>query len=121
MRGPDLFIHSPPKKAANPRAKIVMLNVMLVAVTEAPYCCDSGSRKTLQAYTAPRATCITTPATAITHRLPTFWSIAWLTMQLLLLLISVRQKIPLQYLSAQKPVIPSTSPCSIQLSSLPYT
>jgi hypothetical protein len=46
---PDLFIHSPPKKAAHPKAKMVMLNVMLAAVTDAPYCCESGSRNTLQA------------------------------------------------------------------------
>src|SRR5918998_2434550 len=71
MRGPERPIHNPPKKAAQPRAKIVMLNVMLVAVTDAPYCCDSGSRNTLQAYTAPRATCITTPATAINALFPT--------------------------------------------------
>src|SRR3712207_1308407 len=71
MRGPDRPIHSPPKKAANPRASIVMLNVVFTAVTDAPYCCESGSRKTLQAYTAPRATCITTPATAINTLFPT--------------------------------------------------
>ena len=40
--------------------------------TEEPYALDSGMRKTLQAYTAPRATCITTPAAAINHRLVTF-------------------------------------------------
>src|SRR3712207_6533486 len=70
MRGPDRPIHSPPKKAANPRARIVMLNVVFTAVADAPYCCESGSRNTLQAYTAPRATCITTPATAINALFP---------------------------------------------------
>ena len=73
IRGPDLFIHRPPKKAAKPRDKIAMLNVVLTPETDEPYASDSGMRKTLQAYTAPRATCITTPAAAINHRLVTFW------------------------------------------------
>src|SRR5208282_4718719 len=33
---------------------------------------DNGMRKTLQAYTAPSATCMNTPATAINHRLLLF-------------------------------------------------
>jgi hypothetical protein len=50
MRGPERPIHRPPAKAANPSVKIVMLNVVLTAVAEAPpYACVSGSRNTLQA------------------------------------------------------------------------
>src|SRR5215210_3984206 len=84
MRGPDRPIHSPPTKAANPRDKIVMLNVVLTAVTDVPYCSASASRNTLQAYTAPSATCITTPATAMITRLPAPELLtAWLAIRLL--------------------------------------
>jgi hypothetical protein len=76
MRGPDLFIHRPPKKAVKPRARSAMLNVVLTAETEVPYVLDSGMRKTLQVYTEPRATCITTPAATISHLLVTFWAAA---------------------------------------------
>src|SRR3712207_151938 len=85
MRGPDLAIHRPPKKAATPSVKMVMLNVAFTAETDAPYCCVSASRKTLQAYTAPSATCITTPATAMIARLPAPELLAaWAVIQLLL-------------------------------------
>ena len=44
---------------------------MFTEDTDASNSSDSGLRNTLQAYTAPSATCITTPAAAISQRLVT--------------------------------------------------
>ena len=74
VRGPTLAIHSPPAKAAKPSVKIVMLKARLTSETVAPYASVSGTRKTLQAYTALRAIYyLITPAMAINQRLVTFW------------------------------------------------
>src|ERR687886_2634391 len=83
MRGPDLFIHRPPKNDPKLTARSVMLNVVLTAETELPYVLDSGMRKMLQVYTELRATCITTPAATISHLLVTFWAAACLVTWLL--------------------------------------
>ena len=72
LRGPTLPIHSPPKYAEIPRNTIVSVNAMFTDETEASYSSESGLRNTLQAYTAPSATCMTTPAAAISQRLVTF-------------------------------------------------
>ena len=72
LRGPTLAIHSPPKYADIPRNTIVSVNAMLIDETEASYSSASGLRNTLHAYTAPSATCMTTPAAAISQRFVTF-------------------------------------------------
>src|SRR5438132_11166091 len=67
-RGPLRFIHKPPAKAAKPSMRIANPKARVGCDTDQPKFLVRGIRKTLQAYTAPSATCITMPATAITHR-----------------------------------------------------
>src|SRR5687767_11662535 len=107
MRGPDLPIHRPPKKAATPSVKMVMLKVVFTAETDAPYCCVSASHKTLQSQTAPSATCITTPAMAIITLFPApaLELAAWLAMQLLLQPNFSLTRISHRDVSDQKPAI----------------
>src|SRR3954462_10855057 len=68
-RGPFLLSQIPPKNAATPRTKMLIVNVRVTSEIFQPNRVASGVRKTLQAYTAPSATWITTPAKAITQRL----------------------------------------------------
>src|SRR5258708_35820660 len=67
-RGPLRFNHRPPKKAAIPSVKMLMVNVNVTSGMLHPNCFARGMRKTLQAYTAPNAICKKTPAVAITQR-----------------------------------------------------
>src|SRR5690348_16049302 len=71
MRGPERRIQRPPAKAANPRTRIASSNAYVVCVMLHPYAFVSGMRNTLQAYTAPSAICMRTPAPAINHLLAT--------------------------------------------------
>src|SRR5882724_3481689 len=68
-RGPTRFCQRPPKNAAIPNTKMLIVNVNVTSDVLQPNCLVSGARKTLQAYTAPNATCMNTPAAAMTHRL----------------------------------------------------
>src|SRR6266850_1428701 len=68
-RGPTRFSHRPPKNAAMPSTKMLIVNVNVTSDVLQPNCLVSGTRNTLQAYTAPSATCINTPAAAMIHRL----------------------------------------------------
>src|SRR6202030_4413151 len=49
--------------------KMLIVNVSVTSEMLQPNCFESGTRKTLHAYTAPKAICKNTPAIAITHRL----------------------------------------------------
>jgi hypothetical protein len=69
MRGPFLFSQSPPKNEAKPKQKMAIVKVSVTCEMVQPNCLTSGVRKTLQAYTAPKAICMQTPATAISQRL----------------------------------------------------
>src|SRR4029077_13827607 len=72
MRGPFRFIHNPPKNAAKPSTKMLMVNVSVTSEILHPSCFDNGTRKTLQAYTAPRAIWRNIPAIAMVQRLGVF-------------------------------------------------
>src|SRR5579875_596344 len=69
-RGPLLFAHRPPKNAAKPTTKIAMVKVSVTCSIDQPNFAVSGLRKTLHAYTAPSAICMTTAANAIPQRFP---------------------------------------------------
>src|SRR5215212_12063075 len=51
---------------------MVSVNARFTDDTDVSNSAESGFRNTLHAYTAPSATCITTPATAISQRFVTF-------------------------------------------------
>jgi hypothetical protein len=72
MRGPFRFNHNPPKNAAKPSTKILMVNVNVTSEMLQPNCFDNGMRNTLQANTAPSAIWRKTPAIAMTQRLAAF-------------------------------------------------
>jgi hypothetical protein len=63
------LINMPPAKAANPSTRIASSNATVTCETVQPYVRFSGMRKTLHAYTAPSAICMSTPATARIDRL----------------------------------------------------
>jgi len=69
FRGPTFRIHRPPTNAAKPSIRMLSVNVNVTWVIVHPKVLVSGIRNTLQAYTAPSAICMITPATAILHRL----------------------------------------------------
>ena len=68
VRGPTRRIHNPPANAAKPKTKMAIVNVSVTSEIVHPNACVSGIRKTLQAYTAPSAICMTTPAAAMGQR-----------------------------------------------------
>src|SRR5207244_13573287 len=70
--GPTRFIHNPPKNAAKPSTKILMVKVNVTCEMLQPNCFDNGMRNTLQAYTAPSAIWRNTPAIAMTQRFAVF-------------------------------------------------
>src|SRR5580704_4187563 len=72
MRGPFRFIHNPPKNAAKPSTKMLMVKVRVTCEILHPNCFDNGTRKTLKAYTAPRAIWRNMPAIAMVQRLAVF-------------------------------------------------
>src|SRR5258705_6962992 len=67
-RGPLRFSHTPPKNDAKPSTKMLIVNVNVTSEMLQPNCFASGTRNTLHAYTAPKAICRKTPATAIAQR-----------------------------------------------------
>src|SRR5438105_2474832 len=69
MRGPRRLSHKPPKNAAMPSTKMLIVKVNVTSEMLQPNWFTSGVRNTLQAYTAPNATWMKTPARATYHRL----------------------------------------------------
>src|ERR1700686_4225779 len=62
------FINNPPAYAERPRKNQLIKNVQVTSVMLQPNSLERGMRKTLQAYAAPSAICMKTPATAIHQR-----------------------------------------------------
>ena len=69
VRGPTRFNHRPPTTAEKPRNNQSIEKVRETCEMLQPNSLTNGMRKTLQAYPAPKAICMQTPATAIHQRL----------------------------------------------------
>src|SRR5260370_29286586 len=67
-RGPTRFSHRPPKNDANPSTMMAIVKVSVTSEMVQLNCLARGTRKTLQAYTAPRAIWSRIPANAIHQR-----------------------------------------------------